>query len=281
MVLPSPLVNVAQGGDAATMMTTDEQLNFYRFRFGRTMTATDLAAFSRDLETCNLDVMSGALKQAEAAALAAKKPTRDARGAVMAQYERGVAQLAQLFPVFFVFESAWRTFAAATLRGIYQGDNWWHGVRDAVAQGAEVTGISHLGGRPAAGEMVRTIGHALKNVSSCSDLSTTYELVEICSLYHLSKLLEYHWAEFIQRLNAETALGAPTWGAFEGLFRRVRHARNNAYHHRVVSGRAEVVAAAEQLLDLLDVHLGGRQARITGQVLAPLQFTLPELARHC
>lgn len=67
----------------------------------------------------SLDVLSGVLKQAEAAALSAKKTTRDARGAVMAHYERGVAQLAQLFPVFFVFESAWWTFAVAALRGIY------------------------------------------------------------------------------------------------------------------------------------------------------------------
>ena len=48
---------------------------------------------------------------------------------------------------------------------------------------------------------------------------------------------------------------------------RVRKARNDAYHHRVVEGRTEVVSAAERFVDLLNIHLGDREAGIQGVVL--------------
>lgn len=274
------LVNFGDRGEAAVMMTSDQQLLFYRHRFGRTMTPTDLALFERDLETCNLDVMSGALRQAEAAAQAAAKPPRDVRGAVLAQYDRGAAKLSQLFPVFFVFESAWRSFVAATLRASYGDDQWWHEIRDAVAQGADVDDISLLNGRPAAAELVRTIAHALAGTTTCGNLSTTYELLEVCGLHHVGKLIEFHWSIVADRLNLAASSAVSGRSGFDALFQRVRRARNDAYHHRVVAGRSEVLLAAEQLMDLLDVHLGARLERVAAQTPSPLTITMPIASRH-
>jgi hypothetical protein len=262
------------------MMTADEQLEFYRTRFGRLVTSAQRQRFWSDLSRSNLDVMSAALRQAEAAAKRANRPPTDVRLAVLAQYERIAGSMSQLFPVFFIFESAWRSYVAVALKAIYGSDDWWHGVRDAVAGGSDTSPITVLGGRQASTELVRTVTHVLTGVRGCGGLETTYELVEESSLGHLGKLIEGHWGSIAAGLNGATPAGPPTWSRFEPLWRRVRQARNDAYHHRVVSDRTKVVAAAEQLLDLLDVHLGSRWSGVTGVTLNPPAFALPMQARH-
>lgn len=263
------------------MMTADQQLEYYRTRFGRLITRSQLQQFSSDLARCNLDVMSAALKQAAAAATSSGRPPRDVRLAVLSQYDRIAASITQLFPVFFVFESAWRSYVAAGLDAVYGSGDWWHVLRDLVAQGADTSAIASLGGRPVSAELVRTVVHALGGVAGgCGRLASTYEFVEEASLGHLEKLIQGHWSALGAGLNQGTALGPPTWGRFESTFRRVRRARNDAYHHRVVADRATVVAAAEQLLDLLDVHLGTRVASISGVALPPLQFKVGPQERH-
>jgi hypothetical protein len=263
------------------MMTAAEQLEFFRTRFGRVVSRLQLEVFSADLARLNLDVMSAALKQTAATATAVNRPPKDVRLAVLAHYERMAASIAQLFPVFFVFESAWRSFVAAGLSEIYGNDEWWHGVRDAVERGADTSGVTAFSGRPASAELVRTVTHVLDGIGGrIGRLSTTYELVQEASLGHLSKLIEGHWRDIASGMNGRAALGPLTWGKFEPLFRRVRRARNDAYHHRVISDRADVVAAAESLLDLLDIHLGSRAAAIDAAVLPQLRFLVAKEPRH-
>jgi hypothetical protein len=263
------------------MMTAEEQLEFYRTRFGRLVTRPQLELFGADLARSNLDVMSAALKQALATATSAGRPPRDVRLAVLGQYERIAASIAQLFPVFFVFESAWRSFVAAALLRIYESETWFHQVRDAVARGDATSTISAFGPRPASAELIRTLTHLLQATGGrCGTIATTYDLIEDASLGHLGKLIEGHWGDLVPGLGSETALGRPTLSAFSPRFTRVRRARNDAYHHRVVSDRSAVVAAAEQLLDLLDVHLGTRCDGMRGAAIPPLSFAVLPQARH-
>lgn len=256
------------------------QLEFFRTRLGRLQPKLVLEAFNADLARTNLNVMWAALRDTEALVQSTKRPPKDPRAAVLARYERAAAAIAQLFPVFFVFESAWRTYVATRLNLIYGGESWWHGVRDLLAQKGDVTGVANLGTRPARGEVVRTLAHIIGGVQRPSDLTTTFELLEIATLRHLEDLIDRHWSDMAHPFSETQALGRPTSDQFGKLFARVRKARNDAYHHRVVSGREDVVSAAEQLVDLLNIHMGDRLAGIAAVQPAPLKFKVLAIERH-
>lgn len=262
------------------MMQADRQLEFFRTRFGRMPTKLQLDIFRADLARLNLDIMSAALKQAEAVVQSTKRPPRDVRLAVLAQYEWIVASIGQLFPVFFIFESAWRSYSAARLSLIYGGDHWWHDVRDAIAQKRDPLLVTKLGGFHAKREVVILVSRILAPVPSPATLTTTYDLMAESTLAHVEKLIGRHWTDMASPFSGPARLNVPTLGRFEALFTKVRRARNDAYHHRTVSDRAGVVSAVEQLLDLLDLHLGDRVASLGAVQLPALSFKLTKEARH-
>jgi hypothetical protein len=262
------------------MMQADRQLEFFRTRFGRMPTRLQLDIFRADLARLNLDVMSAALKQAEAVVQATKRPPRDVRLAVLAQYDRILASIGQLFPVFFIFESAWRSYAAARLPLIYGQDDWWHGVRDAVAQKKDPLTLTNLGGLPAKREVLVIVSRILASVQSPGSLSSTYDLMAEATLGQIEKLIGRHWSDMSSPFSGSAGTIVLTWGRFEALFAKVRRARNDAYHHRTVSDRAGVVSAAEQLVDLLDLHLGDRVISLDALQLPPLAFNVLREARH-
>lgn len=262
------------------MRPPEFQLEFFRTRLGRLQPKAVLDAFNTDLARTNLDVMWAALRDTEALVQQTKRAPKDPRAAVLARYERAAASIAQLFPVFFVFESAWRTYVSTRMVLIHGGEGWWYEVRDLIKQGVSVPEVATLGTRPARGEVVRTLVHILSGTARPADLTTTFELLEVASLKHLEVLIDRHWSDMAHPFTSTPLLGRPTSDRFRNLFVRVRKARNDAFHHRVVSGREEVVNAAEQLLDLLDIHLGERVTGISGVHLAPLTFKALAEARH-
>lgn len=258
----------------------EQQVEFFRNRLGRIPSRLEQQAFQTELARLNLNVMWAALKATEAVAQQTKRAPKDPRAAVLAQYERIAAAIAQLFPVFFIFESAWRPYVAARLLLIHGGEGWWHDVRDAVARGDDPYAVSTLGTRPARTEVVKSLVHILGALSQPGRLNTTYELVEEASLSHLEFLIDRHWTEMSHPFSRTIALGTATSQQFGALFKRVRRARNDAYHHRVVSDRAAVLAAAEQLVDLLDIHLETRVMGITNSGLPQLLFKVLKETRH-
>lgn len=261
-------------------MQADQQLEFFRTRFGRMQPKLQLDMFRADLARLNLNVMSAALRQTEAIAQTTKRAPKDARLAVLGQYQTIVGSIGQLFPVFFVFESAWRSYSAARLALIYGNEGWWHDIRDVVERGDDLSAIATLAGAPAKPEVVKIVARILEAAPLPGNLSTTYDLIEEATIGQIGRLIQRHWTDMSSPFSSRAALRQPTSGRFDDLFAKVRRARNDAYHHRVVSDRAAVVLAAEQLLDLLDVHLGERVTGINEVTLAPLRFTLFRDARH-
>ena len=246
-------------------MDISEQLEFFRTRFGRVCTKADIDVFRADLVRLNLDVMSAALRQSLEAATAAKRAPRDVRASVLAQYNRIVASQAQLFPVFFVFESAWRSLVAARLDALYQTGDWWHPIRDLVAAGREPSASMRLAGTVTTREVVITIVHILKAPGvRPGSLQTTYELLSAGTLGALERIIERNWSPVAQVLANRSADGRMTLETFKASYRLVREARNEMFHHRRVSDRREVLKAAETLLGALDMDLAARIADIRG-----------------
>lgn len=263
------------------MTKAADQLQFFRTRFGKKPSRLEEQEFQEDLSRLNLDFMQVALLETAAIATRQNRPPRDVRRTILDRYERLVALDAQLFPVFFIFESAWRTVLAGALDAIYGADDWWHPVRDAVERGADTAMVNSFNGIRVAPEVVRTLNHILgKAPGALANVVSTYDLLELATLFDIGKLIERHWSDLTPVMNAQLAGGPPRWAAFDALFRRIRHARNAAFHHRVVADRAAVAAAAERLLDVIDVHLGARVLALQQVVVPPLQFSLFKEPRH-
>ena len=262
-------------------MTANEQLKFFQSNFGKRPTPNEVAAFKIELQRANLDVMADALRQAEAVAKRVNRPPPDIQSAVLAQYDRIVALNSQLFPVFFVFESAFRTLLADALDAYYGAEDWWHSVRDGIERGDEEADVYAEAGSAMPREVVRAIFwmlHAQRQ--RLKDVQSTYDLMKGAPLYDLGVLLDRHWSLFAGLIGRSVAGGPPTRADFGALFTKVRRARNDAFHQLVVKDRPKVLSAAERLLDLIDIHLGERVARINGVVKPDLVFPLFKEGRH-
>jgi hypothetical protein len=89
----------------------------------------------------------------------------------------------------------------------------------------------------------------------------------------LEKLMFEHWTDFSKTLPSKLANGNPlNKEVFKGMFRRVREARNDCYHHKEVAKRNEIVSNAEQLLVLIGVHLETACDMISMSAVKPLRF---------
>lgn len=262
------------------MRSPSEQLEFFKTKLGKTQPKLPLGLFEKDIMRCNLDVLWAALKAEESFVQRMKRANPDSRAAVLRNYHVTSALIAQLYPVFFVFESAWRTYVATCLDEIYGTDDWWHGVRDLVAQGADPMSVATLGRLPARSLVTKEVGYILSTVALPSGLESTYALTNHATMKSLEILIDSHWREMSVPFTATMSLGKPTSSVFQALFKRVRDARNQAFHQRVVTDRGAAVKAAEQLMDLLDVHLGDRVKAIAEATVAPLEFTVIREARH-
>lgn len=110
-------------------------------------------------------------------------------------------------------------------------------------------------------------------------IAGTYDLLEAGTLGHVGRLIAANWTEIEPTFHRD---GHPplTASNFRDQFNKVRLARNDAYHHRMIAGRSKVVATAERLLDLLDAHLGNRVDALQNAPIQPLAFTTAVEARH-
>ena len=262
------------------VMNARQQADFFRTQLGSSLPPLQVREFEADLLHVNLNVMDAALQQVAATARTAGKPPRSARGAVWASCNRSVAEINQLFPVFFIFESAWRAVLSEVLKARYGGsDTWWHPIR--AAMHSDGRGITSLEGAQVSNDVVRRVVNMLKrqNAAQLSTLTSSYNLIEASILSDVEWLIERHWS-MVASLFSLSLDPRPTSSQFTALFKRVREARNDAYHHRIVSNRQRAVDAAEKLLDLINVHLGSQATAIAAAGPAPFRFNVVRVPRH-
>lgn len=249
-------------------MTADDLIQRFRTRWGAPQPLVEVERFTSDLYQANHALMHAALVEAQDIAKRVGPP-RDARGAVTALYDVRLAELSQMFPVFFIFESAYRSFAAARLAVTYGNDLWWAPVRQALLTNADPRHITRLGSKPARRDTIDAVTHLLRSVGNgMTDLESTYDLLEAGTLGHVQRLISANWTDI------EPALQQPspplTAANFRDRFDKVRIARNDAYHHRLIRGRTRVATTAEELLGLVDTHLAERIARVAAAPLKAL-----------
>ncbi len=273
----APKVNV---WEFETVMNPSDLAEIFRTRLGATQPKLQIELFDADLMRSNLDLMDASLKEARAIAVRAGAP-QNARDAVMALYNVKLAELSQLFPIFFLFESAFRTFTAARLKAIYGDDQWWRPIRDALTMNRDLRRLHRLGNLPARRDVVDTVAHLLNGMGrGAARVTTSYDLLEGGTLAHVERLIASHWSAVDQALRHNPTQAKLTGTTFNNLFKLVRNARNDAYHHRSVQHRARVVVIVEQLLDLLDMSLTLHVTAVEKAPIAKLNFSIAVEPRH-
>ncbi|MEO6216970.1 MAG: hypothetical protein ABIO86_13150 [Sphingomonas sp.] len=261
-------------------MKPSDLLETFRVRLGATQSTVQVTLFQADLMRANLEVMKAALREVQSIAASAGAP-RHARDAVIARYNARLAEITQFFPVFFIFESAFRSFTAARLTLAYSDDQWWAPVRDAVVQGRDPLRLQRLGNLAARRDVIDTVVHLVRSMGrNSSGITTCYDLLEGGTLAHVERLIASHWSVIDAALR-QSQLPAPiTATGFGDLFKIVRNARNDAYHHRMIGNRARAISIAERLLDMLDISLAARIQALDAASIAPLPFAIPVQSRH-
>jgi hypothetical protein len=262
-------------------MTPESLLEEFRTRLGRTQLPSQVELFQGDLFRCNLNIMAAALMEVRAVTSRTGVVPSDARSTVLNTYAVKVAEISQLFPLFFVFESAFRSFAAARLRLIYGEELWWEPIRNALLNSRPLAAVHRLGRCGARRDVKDTVAHLLRGMGpGVMAIRTTYDLLEGGTLAHVERLIDQHWTDMSQVFHTAPGATRLRSSAFRERFSVVRNARNDAYHHRTVAGRPRMVAFAEQLLDLIDINLAARMHEVAAARLPPLPFSLALEDRH-
>lgn len=181
-------------------------------------------------------------------------------------YHRKLAEQSGLYAVFHILESAYRSRLAIWMEAHYGTQTWWEPVlqrlRDRDRYGSSAT-MDRINGVPISNGAVRAMENMLKNVEGerldrgILSGASGYEVLSHAKLSDIEELIHEQWAGFKSQLHDTLKNGKPLdQGIFRGKFKRVRDARNVAYHHREVAQRTDIISTAEELLDFIDVHLG-------------------------
>lgn len=219
--------------------------------------------FKRGLMKVHQGLMEHALTEVAGARTMLSRPASSGRAIVLAVYGRKVAEQGKLFPVFHTFESAFRSTLARWMHAHYRVARWWQDVYVAISQGKDATTVKQISGVALSGGAARAIAGMIKRIdgddlsrSVMPSLSTGDEVLREAVLFDVGNLILSHWTHFQPRFSFVPSHPRLTRADFENTFKKVREARNDVYHHKSVSHRPDIVAAAEFLLDFIDVHLG-------------------------
>ncbi|WP_156527612.1 hypothetical protein [Bradyrhizobium stylosanthis] len=259
------------------MSSRQSLLNIFNTRLGRVPMRAESELFAADLARTSHELLEPALR--ELAAKAATSPLgRDLRDQTLAVFHRKLAEQSRLFPLFFIFETAFRAFVAARMETIYRRDDWWRPIEAEIAANRNPTALSTLYGVRVPRDMVRTVEHILREAASTRrhTFSTGYQVIAAGTMAHVGKLIEQHWAEMVSVFNSAHRVrpqGRMTSSEFRQHFTLVRHARNDLYHHRAVPRQTRVVEVIDELISMLDLDLGKIYAELTSVSLNPLPFS--------
>jgi hypothetical protein len=240
-----------------------------------------------DLALVSPYLMGDALKEVKAGAGGRAIMLRPVewRPQIFTVYNRKVAEHAQLFPVFHTFETAFRSTVAVTLEDHYRHPRWWRGIYEALRKGHSAKSIAQVSGVSISKDAAHLIGQIIYAIDGESfqkgtieRCSNGFEILELCELIHLRKLIENHWTIFSRRF---TRRGAPMAVInFREKFDLVRNARNDVYHHKSAAKISNVVATVEELLDYLDCALRFIYQRIKASTPIAPEFVYTIEPRH-
>lgn len=225
------------------------------------------AQIGRFLPGANLGIFVKAL--AEVRGVALKKGDIDIIPRLHRAYHRKLAEQAALYPIFHIFETSYRSFLAFWMEDYYGTAEWWKEHYDRLAWiGANPSKdapprVNMVNGKPIANRVSFAIENFVINVAGAQLSLHHLKGVSSSAIFDRSKLsdlevlIEEQWPQISDKFPKTFPNGlVVTQNAFVGKFRYVREARNKSFHHREVPERAMLMSIAEELLDLIDVHLG-------------------------
>lgn len=225
--------------------------------------ADQIDVIGRFMPGSNIELLRHSLK--ELRAVAKRKDQTDLPTRLHKVYHRKLAEQASLYPILHIFESAYRTKLAFWMEEQFRTMRWWlpHLARlrelDKLGRAEQVESINKI---PITHGTGRVIENLIKNVEGdrldrgILDNATGHEVLSLAKMSDVEELIHEQWAVIKGKLPSVLLNGSPLDEAvFKGKFKRVREARNQAYHHREVVKRNEIAGVAEELLDLIDVHL--------------------------
>ncbi|WP_146208008.1 hypothetical protein [Azospirillum sp. TSH64] len=232
----------------------------------------------------NIDLLRNALKELRGAIKSAQKQGNPMQiGARLDRvYHRKVAEQAQLFPVLHEFESGYRCHVAAWMEDHYKTRNWWSGVLEAAQGLAGYSAFKGINGRSVSFGIYDSINALLRGIDGpnfergkVQKASSGIHLLQLSTLSDLERLTFEHWTDISKSLRSTLSDGSPlTEAVFKGMFKRVREARNDCYHHNEVAKRLEIVSNAEQLLALIGTHLESAVDLVNMSAVKPIQFNI-------
>ncbi|MBB3810578.1 hypothetical protein [Pseudochelatococcus contaminans] len=268
-------------------MTIPDRQNLtalFAYGLGVQPTRAQIELFEADLSRSSLELIYDSLREIRGSGIRGQTGL-DLRSVVFAVYARKLAEISRLFPIFFVFESSFRAFVAGRLAAIYGADDWWRPIDRAVRNSSDPLLLRTLNGQPVARSTLRTVSRVLCSVRDAGAPSpnTGYDVISSGTMATVGSLIEQHWGDMIDSFHSGHMYrphGRLTKTEFGELFKRVRLARNEAYHHRSVPAQARVVEIAEELLDFLDVHLEHSCRNVNAARLTPLRFKVQKEPRH-
>jgi hypothetical protein len=265
--------------DISYQFLSDFFVNYIPF----TPTAGQIALFQSDLALVSPYIMGAALKEVREGTLGKILIYRpnEWREKIFQVYNRKVAEHAQLFPIFHSFETAFRSTVTLTIEQHYRQPRWWMPIHAALRAGKDARNIGVIGTCPISRDAAHLIGRIIYAIegdklqrSIVSRCQNGYEFLECCDLSHISQLIDQHWKLFGPKFSRMSR------SAFAAKFTRVQDARNDVYHHKSVARMANVVSAAEELLDCLDFSLAFVYKKITHTTPVPPTFAKAIQPRH-
>lgn len=197
-------------------------------------------------------------------------------------YRRKISENARMFHVFHVFESAWRTKLSIWLEDHYNSRKWWLTLLLEFRRGLKPADIEYINGVASSHGAIRSIMIMMKNASDeqlstgkIDDFQSGLEMLAWAKLSDIEEIIYEHWATFKQTLPERLGSGAPLDGdVFKSMFKKVRDARNVCYHHRELKSQFEIFSTAEQLLDIIDIHLEHQCSLIKGVEAKPFSSAI-------
>ena len=206
----------------------------------------------------NIELLRHSLKEVRGAAK--RTDTSRLLEQLHRSYHRKLAEQASLYPVFHILESAYRAKLGFWLENHYGVDRWWEPILAELRHDRDLTEVNGVAVTHSA---LRALQNLIKNVEGdrydrgVLAQADGHGVLARAKMSDIEELIFEHWPNFKKELRGQFSNGSPVEQAtFKAKLKRVRDARNEAYHHREVGRRAEIVALAEELLDLIDVHLG-------------------------
>jgi hypothetical protein len=252
-------------------------LDMFNTRLGRVPMRAESELFAADLARTSHELLGAALREMTAKA-ATSTPGRDLRNQTLAVFHRKLAEQSRLFPLLFIFETAFRAYVAARLETIYATDDWWKPIEAEIVASRDPTELLSLHGVRVPRSMLRTVEHILRDAAARGRLtfSTGYDVVAAGTMAHVERLIGQHWSEMVSAFNPMHLIrpqGRMTSSEFCQLFKLVREARNDLYHHRVVHRQKRVMEIIEELMSMLDLDIGEIHAKMASVPLNPLPFS--------